>query len=988
MVQSTLLKEEVESVVGAIRSVFEIEGDLDEADIETLQTRLVDCIQAVNARLKSCDELLRKGLRSEAIQECEISPRLLDLVTELDFDEWDAWADYVRQFGIPAQPPLLVDVASSLNDAYFDDQPLQEILNQHRLHAIARSPLSRRLEILRAIAARDPSNGVWKTDLKAYETARMREIVAEIKQWKSPEHLKSLSDLVKEIKRPDWLTPPDENLKNKVLTTYQQVRQEDARQNLTRIAGQLNAAFSDFNSTQAQGLRDEWETYADIAELSDDDPLALEASAALDWLDDEAEEQYRKQELERSIMQLEQGLDKPKISAEELGRLFRNVERFDEPIPDRIRRRYNDRLEAIRLAGTRRSRLILLCSIAAVLMVGALVAMGTMYQVHSSRLADANSKLKTLVADGKLNEAESFLEKLKEDHPAVASAPSIVAIESELGGLLAAESNRRINFSNALDKAEQLATLEASWDDIQSADNELENARQLARLDGSEAGEIMDAERVVQQAKNAYQDRIDEDFRTKAKDITDRLASIESVDMATLKSLAVEARQLRNTPRVSTEARKIAEVIETRIQAEQDRREMLRDQQMAMQRVFDAIGSPPEYGLALKRFEDLVQAGDQVSDFKKVRQEQLPLLDHLAAWKTLQHQWNPLGYVQPVKMTQDGLAAIKTLEETYPGFPGAKEVVDQKPYIESLKYQVTNKTLDKLRSTINQPIVQMLSLDTEKGERYFFLAQPEIDERKITIYPLLSVQNASAPKPMSMTLEFVKRRSDGSEYGPSPQKMWADKALEYLDDKKGQYSNWDYERRICAVLGSLNDAPEIDPLIRLWLFKQIADTALPASEILQEELEDLKLTLDMVLRRVENFRQKLDIGKIDLLASTEDPRRAIAKETWEENYRDKYGINSENSPLRKAVQRAASVYSNKPSLPDLSWVGALKNEGGKWFVMTNKDPRTGDLKILAGDKAAPKLVDIGKVTGGDIQLASSSQQDFVEGQPVLLVTPP
>lgn len=988
MVQNTLLKEEVESVVSAIRSVFEIEGDLDDADLDTLQTRLVECIQAVNARLRRCDDLLRKGLRSEAIQESNINPRLLDLVTELDFDEWEAWADYVRQFGIPAQPDLLVDVASSLNDAYFDVQPLQELLDQHRLHAIARSPLSRRLEILRVIASRDPANGVWKTDLKAYEAARMREINSELKQCKTPEHLNTLSRLVEEIKRPGWLTPPDPSLKSKIFNKYLQVKQEDARQNLNRLAKELNAAFSDFNSSNAERLRDEWEKYAEIAELSDNDPLALEASAALDWLDDEADEQHRKQELDRSLLLLEQGLDKSKITEVELGRLLRNVERFDEPIPDRIRRRYNDRLETIRLAGTRRSRLILLCSVAGVLIVGALVALVTMYQVHASRLADAGTRLKTLVSGGKLSEAESFLEKLSQDHPAVASAPSIVALKSELTGLISAESNRRISFSNALDKAEQLATLDASWEEIQSANHELANAKQLAKADGSEAGEVMDTERIILQAKNAYQDRTDSDFRAKAKDVTDRLANIETVDMVALKSFATEVRQLRNMPRVSPEARKIAEVIETRIQAEQERREMVRSQQQALQRVFDAIGNPPEYGLALKRYEDLVQTGNLVADFKKVREERLPLLDHLATWKSLRRKWNPISYVQSDLMTNDGLQAMTTLEETYAEFPGAQSVLSHKPYLESLKYQSSNKVLDKLRATVNQPIVQLQSLDTTKGDRYYFLAQPELDPKSITIYPLLSVQNAAATKPLTLPLDFVATRDDGSEYGPSPQKLWADKALAYLNEEEGLYANWDYERRICAVLGSLNDAPEIDPLIRLWLFKQITRTALPGSHILQEDLEDLKLTLDMVLRRVESFRQQSSIESVDLLAATEDPRRALAKETWEENYRGKFGINSENSPLRRAVERAAKIYDNKPSLPDLDWVGALKNEDDKWFVIANEDLTDGELLLLEGEDTAPKMINIGKVVDGDIQLVESSRPQFVQGQPVLHVATP
>src|SRR4051794_31362218 len=109
MIQPQLLEQEIRRASEAVRRVFSIDGDLEEADAEKLQLLFVDCVTTVNSRLRRCDELLRKGLRQEALQECEAPPNFLDLVTELDIPEWDAWADYVRQFGIAPQPALLID---------------------------------------------------------------------------------------------------------------------------------------------------------------------------------------------------------------------------------------------------------------------------------------------------------------------------------------------------------------------------------------------------------------------------------------------------------------------------------------------------------------------------------------------------------------------------------------------------------------------------------------------------------------------------------------------------------------------------------------------------------------------------------------------------------------------------------------------------------------------------------------------------------------
>ena len=176
MIQTSELKEEVRRVADAIRNVFHVQGDLDEDDVEAIHTQLTECVETVNERLRKCDDLLRKGLRGEAIQECEIEPNLFELVTELDIPEWEAWADYVRQFSIPPQPDLLVDVAAALNDAYTQASSIDELLSLHRLYALARSPLPARIQILRAIAARDKENVVWQDDLRSYETARFHQI--------------------------------------------------------------------------------------------------------------------------------------------------------------------------------------------------------------------------------------------------------------------------------------------------------------------------------------------------------------------------------------------------------------------------------------------------------------------------------------------------------------------------------------------------------------------------------------------------------------------------------------------------------------------------------------------------------------------------------------------------------------------------------------------------------------------------------------------
>ncbi len=125
--------------------------------------------EEVNERLRRCVSFLRRGSRSEAIQLAEIEPVLLDVVAMLDFPDRQQWCDLLAEHGITPGPPLALDLAAELNEAYVHERPLAGLLEQHRLLALARSPLRARIQVLRQLADLDMQNPVWREDLSAYE---------------------------------------------------------------------------------------------------------------------------------------------------------------------------------------------------------------------------------------------------------------------------------------------------------------------------------------------------------------------------------------------------------------------------------------------------------------------------------------------------------------------------------------------------------------------------------------------------------------------------------------------------------------------------------------------------------------------------------------------------------------------------------------------------------------------------------------------------
>ena len=153
----------------------------------------------VNARLAECTHLLRKGLRSEAIQRAFMKPNLLDWSASLDFSEFDDWLSILQFYGIAVPTLLNRDAAQELQEAIVEEQPLEELLRQHRRLAIAKAPLAWRLKVLRRLGEVDSANIVWREDQEQWETIRLKQIPSELKAAVDAKLLVAVQSICEEL---------------------------------------------------------------------------------------------------------------------------------------------------------------------------------------------------------------------------------------------------------------------------------------------------------------------------------------------------------------------------------------------------------------------------------------------------------------------------------------------------------------------------------------------------------------------------------------------------------------------------------------------------------------------------------------------------------------------------------------------------------------------------------------------------------------------
>ncbi len=277
-------------------------------NLREMHGELTDQIRRTNKRLRECDSLMAKGLRTEAIQLAEQEPPLLDVVAILDFPELPEWNDFVAELGLAVAPELQVEIAADLNRAYSDDGPLKAHLKRFRISSLSRAPLKTRIALLRKIAKVDSGNAIWESDLKSYEEVRQRQIQEQFQIASRNQNFGELREIAKEL-HGKWLSPPQKKFIQRVDQEVKSLQLKAARNRLAQLVDDLLDAHHDKDLTWAAELQDEWDKLIKLCGASDDvRALQKQIRPVLNWLseqkklsDDESRFGNAVERLQRSI---------------------------------------------------------------------------------------------------------------------------------------------------------------------------------------------------------------------------------------------------------------------------------------------------------------------------------------------------------------------------------------------------------------------------------------------------------------------------------------------------------------------------------------------------------------------------------------------------------------------------------------------------------------------------------------------------------------
>jgi hypothetical protein len=219
-----------------------------------------------------------------------------------------------------------------------------------------------------------------------------------------------------------------------------------ARKTLAQLDAPLNDALAALDRPRALDLRALWIKHLAIAQLSQDDPLAIRVGPVLAWLEDGDREAASRASHARAEATLSSAMDDRSTSVARLEELARGVSLTGlEPNPV-IATQYSHALAAAKLRERRKSSLMVAGAVAAGLLVVAAIVTTVIIRDRNDRLSAMVARINNLLERDGVEDAR----KLLDEHGDLKTATKWVASEKVVVEAEERERRRALEFAAAM----------------------------------------------------------------------------------------------------------------------------------------------------------------------------------------------------------------------------------------------------------------------------------------------------------------------------------------------------------------------------------------------------------------------------------------------------------------------------------------------------------------------------------------------------------
>ena len=785
---------------------------------------------AVNTRLRRCGDFLKQGLRAEAIQLADADPNLLEAFATVDFSERGEWDEIVSLYQLPAAEPLLSEVAQDLNEAYSLQQPLEKLLERHRLLALCRAPLSQRLAVVRKLADADTGSRFWEDDVREFETARCKELEGEARAASARGDEIVLASLMNEITSGPWRQSPPAA----VVQTVKKLA-------VQAVADHLQAAYVNRNLDRAQALREQWQTLVPRTSAAGNGASGTVA-AALKWLDGEDSKSQALQTQYARIESLERMLVKPDALLADLEQARKQLLNTRRDIPEALSNRLDARIHLLRTqAVSSRRRMLAVVSGGAAVVVAVFAFMVWSGMRHSAATHIANS-VEELVTQGNIHQARALLD----NNAWMSTTEQFLAANAKLVDAETKDETRIGNFQAAVDRARAAGA-------GPQADMALAEADRLAVT--------IDERRIVDDVKGRFSRQAQETahdeenrFQQQLSDLTDLLDRLErsqansAPDAAfsdLLNAAQAKCRELRQTAAHVKPAQVLhvdaAEARLARIQkavAGAGQRaaliERLTAEATAIAEAADPEARVRKFCQSLTEYGETFPSDPRSAHFSESAKD-LDLWRGVLRWQQLTAQWKTL-LPRTAEEARGRAGQCNVWLQEYDASCLAPLMREYLAFLSSVVTREEDSSGDekeglhqKLLGLFSGPLVEDVQMFvTANGDRYYVRGKYQWAEGKPIKY-LAGVRGevkSAAIKQAELKLH---------ETHEAPQSVLRRKVREIM--ARTTVTNWD--DALQQIAESLRTDRELDPFLRYYFLLRVLDFAAEGNSILAIELQPI-----------------------------------------------------------------------------------------------------------------------------------------------------
>jgi hypothetical protein len=923
-------------------------------------------VARVNERLSKSVALLRKGLRSEAIQLASMNPNALDAAAALDFPEFGDWCEVLQFLGIPVPAEVQRDLADQIHEAIVDTQPLEGMLRKHRRLAIARAPLAWRLNTLRAIAKLDPTNPVWEEDIEALEVARLRQLSGEVDSAIKSADLNWVKQLYDELTKGAWRVEMSPTLARRLKEAIDNAEQLAIGNELAKLAQVIHASFCEFDEASARQAVAKWKAAAAKYKKGIPAELTDQTDSALAWLQEIDREAAEREERSVALGSLQSLLDvgAPRFKLEAA---YDACTRFDQPLPEDLIHRYRAAIADRELSAKRRNRALLASIFSlAVIAVGALV-FWQRKAAFESRIVQAEAELALMLEQERFTDAKELWDRLKSEQSELVSDLRLVSLHENLKARISDEEDRRRQFSEYMRLA-----------DVAGADAMDPSA--LAKAEGLAVTEEEKAEafKVRRQYTQWTQQLATEqttkllDQVSKAREQLDRLETLppDSVDSSQLMTIVAGLDELPAAhPRASSAAKSQVQSTRTRAMgirdALQQRRQRMQVESSALKKIVEATSLD---GLqeALDEFAERLPESPFAEEFVETSKERA-IWENPAKWNEFAKQAGlvlaqKLNSAKAQELDQDFQAIDAEFGEN-PAADNFGEIADRLE-----RYSDRSKHLDEvLQSLKDTTIADLFTVRDGSGNRYFLFRDYYDKNREMVKnprwFPEIVVNAVGAVKRQQ---ELTAPYEVFSE--PYDTILW----LASQSQTRGDEFSQDWDREFLRLIGELRNRPHLDHMLKEMIIQHLVEGACEQSDLLSA-----KLTMQLLLLQQRSSKR----------ANWFDP--ASLKDTLDAEVET------------QVIVAIAELYRSLPSIDQIAmelqskhyvWSGLLLRDArGDITVSLKQVPdKQGLLFVAMRSSSQPDkadMVQIGSVQNGQVVLSPMKRVQSA-GRPVFFLADP